>query len=87
MGDDYQTPQVATFSADGEEWSVPTSVIQYEDYLMIGYLSRDANRSRTLDTTPFQPRLLRLDRDFNEVDNIPISNEDGIAHVHPTLVL
>ena len=87
LGDDYQPTQVATFSADGEEWSFPTSVIQYGDYLMVGYLSRDANGSRDIETNPFQPRLLILDRAFNEVDNIQISNEDGFAHVHPTLVI
>jgi dienelactone hydrolase len=85
LDSNYQPTQVATFSGDGEERSFPTGVLQYQDYLLVGYLSRDANRAADIQENPFQPRLLILDHAFHEVDNIEVSNEDGFAHVHPTL--
>jgi len=85
LDSNYQPTQVATFSGDAEERSFPTGVLQYQDYLLVGYLSRDANGSADIQENPFQPRLLILDQAFNEIDNIQISNEDGFAHVHPTL--
>ena len=85
LDSNYQPTQVATFSADGEERSFPTGVLQYQDHLFVGYLSRDANGSSDIQDNPFRPRLLILDQALNEVDNIEISDEAGFAHVHPTL--
>jgi hypothetical protein len=87
LGDDYQPTQVARLSVEGEEWTFPTGVIQYQDYLLVGYLSRDGSGSKDIEENSYQPRLLILDQDFNEVDNIVVSNDDGFAHVHPTIAI
>ena len=77
----WTSKRLASFPSDAER-HFPTSVLQIEETILVGYISRD--KSGDPMKHPYQPRLLMIGSDLEELADIEVGG-DGFAHVHPTM--
>jgi hypothetical protein len=87
LGRSYAPASAKSYSVSNVEATFPTGNATYGDYVLVGYVGRQAGGDPSPEKNPYRPYLKVIHRDGAVVADIAVSQEAGAGHVHPTLVV